>query len=72
MSKPRVCQPMLQPPVAGQQDKTFAVAIEAAYRVHIRNRHVITKGRTLTAELTDDIVRLVQQDVPVFHGNANA
>ena len=59
-------QPVLESAVVGEQDKPFAIVIESADGVDIRNRDIVGQGAFVlfgSRELADYVEGLVEKDV---------
>jgi len=65
MAKAWVGKPLLQPAVTGKQQQPFAIGIQTAGRIHLRNRDEISQALPAAAsfwrELTQNPVGLVEE-----------
>jgi hypothetical protein len=65
MAKTWVCEPLLQPAVAGEQQQPFAVGIQTACRIDLWNRDEISQASPAAArfwgELAQHPVGLVEE-----------
>ena len=69
----RIGQTVLERAVVSEQEKSFAVLIEAAYGVHVRDRYIVAQGwPSGAAELRQDTIRLMEQDVAIAHFSGSA
>jgi hypothetical protein len=61
----RVSEPVGQLTIVGQEDQTFAVAIESARRVDARNLDMILEGLSSfgVGELAENVIGLVESEI---------
>jgi hypothetical protein len=69
----RVGQTVLERAVVSEEEQAFAVLIEAAYGVDVRDGYVVAQGRPSgAAELRHDTVRFMEQNIAVAHFSGSA
>ena len=61
----RVGEAVLQSAIGGQHQQTFAVSIETPGGIDVGDRYKIPERRRFTGKLTQNVVRLVKEQVAV-------
>ena len=57
MAPTRIGEPLLQPPIGGEQEQTFTVGIEPACRVYIRDGDVLCQAAPAAARLRGELAQ---------------
>ena len=68
MCESRISEPVLQFAIVGEQEKSFAIAIEPAGRINIFHRDVVAQRLPFAGKLAQHSERFIEKDVAISQG----